>query len=111
MQSVWVSSLRATDVIARLGGDEYACLLPETKQEEAKSAFLKASDLLNERMKKHKWEVSFSIGVVTFENLPEDIKEAIDITDKLMYSVKNVDKDNVAYQVYQAKVQQSGVIR
>ena len=98
-----ISSLRATDVIARLGGDEYACLLPETDQEEAKSAFLKAADLLTKRMKKHKWDVSFSMGVVTFENLPEDIKEAIDITDTLMYSVKNADKDNVAYQVYRAK--------
>jgi diguanylate cyclase (GGDEF)-like protein len=98
-----VSSLRATDIIARLGGDEYACLLPETDQEAAKSAFFKATALLNKRMKKNKWDVSFSIGVMTFENLPEDIKEAIDLADKLMYSVKNVSKDNVAYQVYQTK--------
>lgn len=99
-----VSSLRATDIVARLGGDEYVCLLPETNQEEAKPAFLKAVESLKKRMKKRNWEVSFSIGVVTFENLPEDIKEAIDIADKLMYSVKNDDKNNVAYQVYQEKV-------
>jgi len=98
-----VSSLRATDVIARLGGDKYACLLPETNQEEAKLAFLKTADLLKRRMAKNKWDVSFSIGVVTFENLPEDIKEAIDIADKVMYSVKNDDKDNVAYKVYRTK--------
>ena len=98
-----VSSLRATDVVARLGGDEYACLLPETNQEEAKLAFLKTADLLKRRMAKNKWDVSFSIGVVTFENLPEDIKEAIDIADKVMYSVKNDDKDNVAYKVYRTK--------
>jgi diguanylate cyclase (GGDEF)-like protein len=98
-----VSSLRATDVIARLGGDEYACLLPETNQEEVKLAFLKTVDLLNKRMAKNKWDVSFSIGVVTFENIPEDIKEAIDLADTLMYSVKNDNKDSVAYQVYQTK--------
>ena len=98
-----LSSLRATDVIARLGGDEYACLLPETGQEEAKSAFFKATELLNKRMKKNSWDVSFSIGVMTFEDLPEDIKEAINLTDKLMYSVKNINKDNVAYQVYKTK--------
>ena len=97
------SSLRVTDIIARLGGDEYACLLPETGQEAAKSAFFKATALLNNRMKKNKWDVSFSIGVMTFENLPEDIKEAINLADKLMYSVKNISKDNVAYQVYQTK--------
>jgi diguanylate cyclase (GGDEF)-like protein len=99
-----VSSLRTTDIVSRLGGDEYVCLLPETNQEEAKPAFFKAVELLKKRMKKCKWEVSFSIGVVTFENLPEDIKEAIEIADKLMYSVKNDDKNNVAYQVYQEKV-------
>jgi len=98
-----VSSLRATDVIARLGGDEYACLLPETNQEEVKLAFLKTVDLLNKGMAKNRWDVSFSIGVMTFENFPEDIKEAIDLADKLMYSVKNDNKDNVAYQVYRTK--------
>jgi len=98
-----VSSLRATDVIARLGGDEYTCLLPETNQEEAKLAFLKTADLLKRRMTKNRWNVSFSIGVITFENLPEDIKEAIDLADTLMYSVKNDNKDNVAYQVYRTK--------
>lgn len=99
-----VSSLRDTDVVARLGGDEYVCLLPETKQEEAKAAFFKAANLLKKRMEKYKWEVSFSIGVMTFENLPEDIKEAINVADKLMYSVKNDNKNDVAYQVYQTKV-------
>lgn len=98
-----ISSLRATDVIARLGGDEYACLLPETNQEKARLAFLKTVDLLKRRMAKNKWNVSFSIGVMTFENLPEDMKEAIDLADKLMYSVKNDHKDNVAYQVYRTK--------
>ena len=98
-----VKSLRVTDVAARLGGDEFACLLPETNQADAKSAFLKATALLKKRMQKYKWNVSFSIGVVTFENLPEDIKEAIGIADKVMYSVKNDDKDNVAYKVYRTK--------
>jgi len=98
-----VSSLRGTDVIARLGGDEYACLLPETNQEKAKLAFLKTVDLLNKRMAKNRWDVSFSIGVMAFENIPEDIKEAIDLADKLMYSVKNDNKDNIAYLVYQVK--------
>jgi len=96
-------SLRATDVVARLGGDEYVCLLPETKQEEAMAAFVKASVLLKKRMKKHKWVVSFSIGVVSFEKMPDDIKEAIDIADRLMYSVKNNKKGNIAYQVYQTQ--------
>lgn len=51
-------------------------------------------------MKRFKWNVNFSSRVVTFKNLPKGIKKAIGIADKSMYSVKNVDKDNVAYPVY-----------
>jgi diguanylate cyclase (GGDEF)-like protein len=98
-----VKSLRVTDVAARLGGDEFICLLPETDQADAKSAFMKATALLKKRMQKYQWNVSFSIGVVTFENLPEDIEEAINLADKVMYSVKNDGKNNVAYKIYRTK--------
>jgi diguanylate cyclase (GGDEF)-like protein len=94
------SSLRATDTVARLGGDEFACLLPETKQIAARKAFSKIRNLLLKSMKSHGWAVSFSIGVVTFENPPDDIKEAIKIADDLMYDVKKSKKDNIAYRVW-----------
>jgi len=46
------------------------------------------------------WKVTFSLGIVTFESLPEDIIEAIKITDELMYRVKNNIKNNVAYKTW-----------
>lgn len=91
-------TLRKTDTVARLGGDEFVCLLPETEQVDAKVAFSKMSELLNEKMGLQDWKVTFSIGIVTFESLPEDINEAIKISDELMYSVKNNTKNNIAYQ-------------
>ncbi len=97
-------SLRATDTIARIGGDEFACLLPETGQEEAKAAFSKASKLLKKRMNKNNWPVTFSVGMVTFETIPEDIKEAMKVADELMYSVKNSEKNNVSYKIWHGKV-------
>jgi diguanylate cyclase (GGDEF)-like protein len=48
-----VSSLRVTDITARIGGDEFVCLLQETGYEEAKFAFAKVIDLLDKRMKMH----------------------------------------------------------
>lgn len=97
------SQLRKSDTVARLGGDEYACLLPETEQDSAKKAFLKVSNFLQQRMNEKDWPVSFSIGLVTFEKTPEDIKEAMKVADDLMYSVKNKEKNNIAYRVWYGK--------
>lgn len=92
-------SLRQTDIIARLGGDEFAVIFPETDAKEVKDAFAKTSTLLKDKMKHKGWNVTFSIGIVTFEKLPLDIKEAIHVADELMYTVKNNKKNNVAFQV------------
>lgn len=94
------SNLRKTDIAARIGGDEFACLFPETEQEEAKTAFAKAGEILRKRMKERGWPVGFSVGLVTFETIPNDIKEALKAADELMYSVKNGEKNNVAYKVW-----------
>ncbi len=97
-------ALRETDVVARLGGDEFACLLPEAHQAEAKAAFKKASDLLKQRMASRLWPVTFSVGVVTFETMPVDIKEAMKVADELMYSVKHSEKNNISYQVWHSTI-------
>ena len=96
-------SLRATDIVARLGGDEFACLFPEAGRNEAQKAFEKASEELKRRMKTHRWPVSFSVGLVTFEHMPTDMKEALRIADDLMYSVKNADKNSIAHQVWRGE--------
>jgi diguanylate cyclase (GGDEF)-like protein len=82
------SALRATDTVARLGGDEFTCLLPETEPKAAKKAFSKVREMLLKNMESHDWPASFSVGMVTFETPPDDIKEAIKIADDLMYHVK-----------------------
>jgi len=97
------NALRATDIVARLGGDEFACLLPETKQEDAIAAFSKARELLKSQMSHSDWPVSFSVGLVTFEAIPTDIKEAMKVADDLMYSVKKSKKNNISYEVWRGQ--------
>ena len=96
-------NLRKIDITARIGGDEFACLFPETGQTEAIIAFEKATDMLQSNMKEHGWPVTFSAGLVTFDIQPEDIEEALRIADELMYSVKNSKKNNIAYKVWKGK--------
>jgi diguanylate cyclase (GGDEF)-like protein len=97
------TSLRKTDSVARVGGDEFTVLLPEAEQGEAKDAFFKVGKNLEKIMKNRNWQVSFSIGIVTFEKLPHDINEAMSIADELMYSVKNNEKNDIAYQLWKGK--------
>ena len=52
-------------------------------------------------MKSNNWPVSFSVGMVTFETPPDDIKEALRIADDLMYKVKKSKKNNIAYRIWQ----------
>lgn len=93
-------TLRKTDFTARIGGDEFACLLPNTEMSEAKLVYNKANELLRKKMEASKWQVTFSVGIVAFDVLPDDMQEAMNIADKLMYSIKNTCKDKVAYKIW-----------
>lgn len=93
-------SLRVTDTTARVGGDEFVCLLPETDQKEAERAISGAIQSLTSCMKRQAWKVTFSVGVVTFKIPPENIKEAMNVADKLMYLVKNNKKNNIYFEVW-----------
>ena len=94
-------SVRSTDVVGRLGGDEFAVLMPETEANQAKLAFENLLEALTVRMARHNWKVGFSIGVVTFEHLPGDIKGALKAADDLMYSAKLEGNSKAKYLVWE----------
>jgi diguanylate cyclase (GGDEF)-like protein len=92
--------VRPADILARLGGDEFALLLPETGGEEAKQVIGRIhSSLLNE-MLSNGWMVTFSIGVVTFLQLPKSVDEMVKQADGLMYTVKTGSKNGVAFNIF-----------
>jgi len=76
------------DVVARLGGDEFALLLPETDAARAETVINKLLALLDEAMANTGWEVSFSIGVITFVSPPDSVDTAVAMADACMYRVK-----------------------
>jgi diguanylate cyclase (GGDEF)-like protein len=89
--------LRKTDLVARVGGDEFAILLPEVDISTAKTVITKMHRKLLEEMQKNGWPVTFSTGVLTFTKPPGSVDEVLSVADGLMYSVKNSGKNNISY--------------
>ena len=92
--------LRSTDVIARLNGDEFAFLLPETGQQAAKSAVPKIQAALLQAMHRNAWPVTFSTGVLTCLAPPTTVDEMMKSVDELMYSAKRSGKNAIHYAIH-----------
>jgi diguanylate cyclase (GGDEF)-like protein len=90
--------VRSTDIVGRMGGDEFAVLMPETGQAGAKTAFSKIQEELERAATDHNWPIGFSIGVALFPNSPPSLDEALKIADSLMYRVKQTGKNDVLCQ-------------
>jgi diguanylate cyclase (GGDEF)-like protein len=92
--------IRPTDILARLGGDEFALLLPETGDEDVKQFISRMHSNLTHEMLRKGWMVTFSIGVVTYNQIPKTVDEMVKLADSAMYSVKANKKNGVRYRVY-----------
>ena len=90
------SDLRPSDLAARLGGDEFAVVLPETDELGARRATSKLHVLLTQAMQDNDWPVTFSMGVVTFNSIPETVEQMVHKADELMYTVKHGGKNRIA---------------
>jgi diguanylate cyclase (GGDEF)-like protein len=93
------SNVRITDIAARLGGDEFSVLLPQTGSD---AAFLVATKIQHKLMGVKLgdgWHPSVSIGVATYECLPESVHAMIKKADTLMYRAKQSGKNTISRQV------------
>jgi diguanylate cyclase (GGDEF)-like protein len=90
--------LRSYDLPARIGGDEFVVLLPETDSAQTEIALEKLRLRLPTAMKERGWPVTLSIGVVTVSPAGDEpllIDELIKQADSLMYEAKNSGKDRI----------------
>jgi diguanylate cyclase (GGDEF)-like protein len=91
-------SVRNIDSVGRLGGDEFALLLPETDADAAALAMEKVQRRLAEGTMK--WPITFSIGVMTFDAVPDSAEEMLSLSDTLMYEVKQSGKGRAEFQSF-----------
>jgi len=91
---------RHYDLAARLGGDEFCVMLPQTRPGDADGYVAKTVRILEAEMAIHRWPVTFSVGVVTFQTPPETVDKAVGMVDALMYRVKQTGKHGVLHQLW-----------
>lgn len=93
-------NLRKTDLVARVGGDEFAILLPETDEAAARIAISSLLRKISDDAGIRRWPVTFSVGVLTMNAPSISVDKILSIVDKLMYHVKNNGKNNIKYATY-----------
>ena len=94
--NVLTSALRAGDVLARTGGDEFAALLPVTDSAAAEQIVAR----IRENMAEHNTRfpdlpVKFSLGTATAEK--DNLAGTFNLADQRMYADKSMRKANMNY--------------
>jgi diguanylate cyclase (GGDEF)-like protein len=96
--TVLTRSLRASDMVARWGGEEFVVLLPNAGQKGAVQALERALDVMREQRFTGKdgapFSVTFSAGVVPY---PEDamLEEAVNAADRRLYLAKVAGRNRI----------------
>ena len=89
------TEVRATDTVGRIGGDEFAILMPETGSRAARTVIERLQSELSRVRTRDGRSAPCSIGLVTFDHPPTSLDELMDAGDELMYRAKQSGKDHI----------------
>lgn len=91
--------VRSSDLIARLGNDEFALFFPETQSAAAQIVLSRLQKHLLDLVEKNEWPVTFSIGAVTYLQAPESASAMLQKTNELVKDVKAAGRNGVRLEV------------
>lgn len=101
---VFANHLRLTDHASRVGGDEFALILPGAGAKDAGPLLAKLQKLLLDEMARNQWPVTFSIGMATFTVPPRSVDDLLARVDALQYRAKTTGKNKMIAEVIELPV-------
>jgi len=96
-------NLRSTDEIFRIGGEEFALVLPETNLKGAEEFAIRLQDQIRSYTFDSKIRLTASMGIVQFE-IGMDYKAILKQADKMLYRAKEKGRDRIEMEIIKTNI-------
>jgi len=95
MAEILLSHTRKSDLVFRIGGDEFVVLMPNTEVDDCERICTGLCKLIADRMSNASYAITASIGYTTIDRTPAPSVDVLTIADKAMYQAKTSGKSRV----------------
>jgi diguanylate cyclase (GGDEF)-like protein len=102
--AVCTESTRSSDVVARIGGDEFAALLPETDLQQARIVAERLRQAIQVKTRGGQAAITVSIGIALANPGMPDIAALMRLADKALYDAKAAGRNCVVCRNQQSEV-------
>jgi len=95
--------LRKSDILARVGGDEFAAILPNTDEDAAEAIVARIKGAAaDHKVLEFDLPLSFSIGCATSTYAEQELEDIFLMADNLMYRDKLTQRANIRHEIFAA---------
>jgi diguanylate cyclase (GGDEF)-like protein len=90
-------TLRANDVVARLGTEEFVILLPQTNEVQAQQAFARLQPHMRDSLEAEAVAIDYRIAVLTYLEMPDTLEEVMEQAEQFLQSIQGKGQNWIEY--------------